>query len=304
MVNQMDCLSLKTPRMIGALSNLLGYSLVLIGIFRKRLFKEPQYLFLANLAANNIAISILINLSIVQTDLTAVTEVVDFFTHFFLRSFFVWTNVLSLNRYVAITRCLRYPLIMTIFRIRAVVILSWVVSGILCAIAYIEDHFETETDCLVSQRYLQKVSLALLIMITVIVSVSTSYAVHVSAKRQRRKIMSQIRSLYGEQSERMDSLRKQEMKTRGIFIVICTSYAFFIPTICFWFLRYFENLPATWLALGGILTAVYACICPYIYIATSKPLKSSLLSMIASIGRYFRVSGQHLKENNCIAIVN
>ena len=298
-----DCLSLATPRMVGALFNLLGYSLVLIGIIKKKLFREPQYLFLANLASNNIAISILVNLSIAHTNSsTALAEIINFFTHFFIRAFFIWTNILSLNRYLAITRCLRYPLIMTNFRVTSVVIVAWLLSGLLCVIAYIEDLFETEEECLVSQRYLQKVSLALLIIITVIISISTSYAVQISAKRQRKKIMSQIRSLYGEQSERMDSLRKQEMKTRGIFIVMCISNAFLIPAICVWFLMYFGTFPAKWRATGGIFTSAYACICPYIYIATSKPLKTALVSLFRSM--MVRCIGDpHQSGNNRIATI-
>ena len=308
-MDQMNCLSPPIPVMLGSLACLLGYSLLLILIIKRKLFKEPQYLFLANLSANNIAMALchIARVSTLPANLITLSDIMDFSINFFARGFLVWTMVLSINRYLAITKCLRYPLIMKRSRIAAVIIISFVISGLLCALSYAEDHFDSKLLCyLLLQRHMHKLSLLLLIICTVVVSISTSCAVHTSAKRQRKAIMTQIRSLYGEKSERMDTIKRQQMKTRGILIMTCIFNAFFIPTICVWCKIYIGDSSDRVLVVSAhIFIAAYILISPFMYIATLKPLNQALWRLFRSSMLWCNMDlAQPFGGDNRVAVVN
>ena len=312
-MQQINCMSPQVPAVLASLAGLLGYSLLFILIIKRKLFKEPQYLFLANLAANNMAMTLcnVARVSTLPANLTTLSNIMDFFINFFARGFLVWTMVLSINRYLAITKCLRYPLVMKGSCIVAVIIVAYVTSGLFCALSYLEDHFASKSLCyLLFKRHMHTISLLLLIICTVVVNVSTSCAVHMSAKRQRKAIENQIRSLYGEKSERMDTMKRQQMKTRGIFIMTCISNAFFIPTIilsiCVWCKIYIvDSSDRTLVVSAHIFLAAYTLISPFMYIATLKPLKQALWRLArSSVLWSTRDLGQSLNSDNRVAVVS
>ena len=302
-----DCPSFTTSAYVWSVPCLLGNISLLIGITRKKLFRDPQYLFLANLAADYIAMIVctMARVFALHADLIVFDKVLSLSFHFFARGSFIWINVLSFNRYFAITKCLRYPLIMTHSNILAVVRMAWLFSALFQVIACVEDLAQSDMICVKFQGYMGKFSLVILMIFTVFVSVSTSYAVHTSAKRQRNTIMSQIRSLHGERSEQMDSLIRQQTKTRGIFIMICISQAFFIPAICCGLMSLGDKSNLNLVVISRHFIGIYTSVSPFLYIATLKPLKSALLNFVRSlVVRCLTSWNQHLNGNNQIAPIS
>ena len=274
--------------------SLSGHLLILFVVISKKLCKEPQYFFLANLAVNNSIFSMrtLFNVFINKYALNDANKVIFAKINttvgiFLWRGMLTWTNILTWNRYVAITRCLRYQLIMKRPRVVKIAIGAWILPAVLELVQKMEDIFTTPTIvlCTYESRILIPIITFIMILMTVTVSISTSYVVHAHAKRQYKKITSQVKSLYGEFGETIHNLDKQRKKTNGIFVMACMFNVFFVPVACINIKHILEreSMDQKYLLVSTGFLVTYVTLSPFLYIVSLTQLKEAIVSLFDSM---------------------
>ena len=188
---------------------------------------------------------------------------------------------------MAITRCLRYQLIMKRSRVVKIAIGAWILPVVLELIQHMGSIFSKPTIvlCGYESRILIPVITFIMLLITVAVSISTSCIVHASAKQQYKKITSQVKSLYGEFGETIHNLNKQRKRTNGIFVMVCMFNVFFIPVACINIKHILEreSIDNKYLLVSTGFWVTYVTLSPFLYIVSLRPLKETVISLFNSI---------------------
>ena len=282
------------------LISIAGNSIVTTVVLKKRLYKDPQFVFLLNLTVNNYLLITNLFINFIVNHYSRLdgqycrlsSGLGRLFTNMCLHGIMAWTIVLTLNRYIAILHGLRYRSIVTRMRIILVSLAAWVLPILFGTIQYCAVSLAIYRG---SGRIFAWMRLVL-ILTTVSLMTFVNLAVHLMARRQMENIMKETTQLYGIYSERIDVLRRQRRKTKGVLIISYMSMLVFVPFV----VRILKQMTTPSQARAGrvgksdmyslvtdCIIHAYAALSPAIYIVSLRDLRrAKYFSCIARIYKY------------------
>ena len=265
------------------LATIIGNSLVLSTVWRTPCLHSPSSLFLCSLAASDLTVGFIIQPIFILIELLNVSgHQPDYFcdlaNSFFILAFTLCGAslgtiiIISIDRFLALHYHMRYSHIVTVLRVRYVILLSWMTSGML------------------STLLLWNVNLFLIILVSVVsVCLSVATAVHLKiyrvVLRHRRQILAQEIAVYDQGSNNFNMMHfKKSLANTFVvyyFLLLCYS-PFFIALLMQVFAK--VDQPVVW-KLANTTIYFNSAVNPVLYCWRLQRMRAHVLQTLRKVLR-------------------
>ncbi|XP_072166469.1 adenosine receptor A2b-like [Diadema setosum] len=279
LLQQIDFVFIETPLnrplMIAAFAPLaivivIGNALVMLAVRREPTLREPSHLLLACLAlADLLAGLVAIPLKIVRSHVTCTWETAEYFTIWsliFSGVSYVVIVLVNVDRYVAISRPLRYVSMVTSRRVVMVIVAVWVVNlmrGFMLALPFRGDQFRKFVAVL-------QIITGVIVMICLVVICSCNLRILIIAKSQVRRIQRAAHD-HPIGIPPPGPKFKQEVKAiRAILLLVVIFCVGLLPSWILFAVEYFSDVSYLAWDISFFLQNISSAANPFIY-STKNP---------------------------------